>query len=112
MGLRENLRSIGPAGTSSVRPALDREWADIERRIRRKMRIYPERCSQSAQVEADGVQAAMSAIRLPVGGRAAEQLTDPECPPVRRAIISIHGRDLVLECDEEDNECGHLMQSW
>ena len=112
MGLREKLRNIGPESASPARTLLDREWADAERRIRRKMRIYPERCSHSAQVDADGVQAAMSAMRLPVGGRAAEQLSDPESPPIRRAIISIYGRDLMLEDDERDNECGHLMQSW
>ena len=112
MGPRDQLRKAEEKTPLVAGRRVDRvhkEWADAERRLRQKMRIYPEKlvCSDSAEKEEEPAET--SGQRLPVGGRAAEQLCDPETPAGRKAIVSIHGRDVDNEA--EDDECGHLIQS-
>lgn len=102
MGLRDQLRKIERKTSLAAQPQIDhagKEWADTERRLRQKMRIYPDK----------RVSSQAAGLRLPVGGRAAGQLRDPEAGVARKAIVSIHGRD--VNDDGEDNECGHLIQS-
>ncbi len=108
MGLRDQLRTTEERTVLSLKRGIvhaREEWADAERRIRQKMRIYPDKAAASGA----GEKHDQSVVPPPCGGHAAEQLRDPEAPAARKAIISIHGRDLE-ESPGEDDECGHLMQ--
>ena len=112
MGLRDQLRKADKETPLMARRQADRapkEWADAERRLRQKMRIYPERFVSSDSAEKEDEPAENADQRLPVGGRAAGQLCDPEAPAVRKTIVSIHGRD--VDDEPEDDDCGHLIQS-
>src|SRR5262245_57088305 len=109
MGLRDQLHTAEEKTARSLRRGIDRareEWADAERRIRQKMRIYPDKSAASSA----GKKHDQSVVPPPCGGHAGEQLRDPEAPAARKTIISIHGRDLNEESQAEDDECGHLMQ--
>jgi hypothetical protein len=113
MGLRDQLRKTEREISNAARQGISRaqkELADAEQRIRRKMRIYPEKfvASDAPEEQETGETAA---LRPPVGGHAAEQLRDPEATAAGRAIVSIHGRDLKKDNDAEDDDCGHLIQS-
>lgn len=85
MRLVDNLRKAEENGVMRIRRGMDRareEWADVERRIRQRMRIYP----QKQKAAAAGVGA--GAINL-----------DPDVPERsidehRKPIISIRGQDL------------------
>jgi hypothetical protein len=85
MRLVENLRKAEEKGVMRIRRSVDRareEWADVERRLRQRMRIYPQK-----QQVASG----------PAGLLDLEQDV-PDVPPApaerRTPIISIHGQDL------------------
>jgi hypothetical protein len=84
-----------------------KECADAERRLRQKMRIYPDQ-PVSSDSDAEDQEQLNADLRLPVGGRAAEELRDPEADAARKPIVSVHGRDLTIDAD--DDECGHLIQ--
>ena len=46
MRLTENIRTAERKGLANVRRKMDRareEWSDVERRIRQKMRVYPQK---------------------------------------------------------------------
>jgi hypothetical protein len=83
MRLVDNLRKAEEKGVMRIRRGVDRardEWADVERRIRQRMRIYP----QKQKAAAAGVG--------PVN-------PDPDVPEhssaePRKPIISIRGQDL------------------
>src|SRR5262249_23116909 len=110
MGLRDQLRTAEEKTVLSLRRGIvhgREEWADAERRIRQKMRIYPNKAAASGASEKHD----QSVVPPPCGGHAGEQLRDPEVPAARKAIISVYGRDLNEESPGEDDECGHLMQS-
>lgn len=84
----------------------DRElttWCDVERSLRRRMRIYPSTLRDRALAAEDLGQLD---IRLPTGGRAAAEGRNPEVKrESRRAIVSIDGRDLgddELDLDEPE----------
>lgn len=88
MHLADNLRKAEEKSVSTIRRGMERareEWADVERKIRKRMRIYP----QKQQAKTAGVSA---------GPLSLEQDT-PDVPPMpsdrRTPIISIHGRDLT-----------------
>lgn len=93
MRLLDSLRDAEKRGMSSVRKQVERareEWDDMERRIRQRMRIYPQKLrtklstrSQASQPETRDRGMAATAVA-----------TDTE--PVK-PIISIHGRDLPPE---------------
>jgi hypothetical protein len=97
-GSRDNRqRAAGP-----VRQQVERareKWTDVERRIRQRMRIFPQklrgaitaRTRQEREIDE-------SDLRLPPGG--SEPLHDPEAEPGRKPIVSIHGRDV----EEPDSE--------
>jgi hypothetical protein len=85
MHLAENLRKAEEKSVSTIRRGMERareEWADVERKIRKRMRIYPQK------------QRAMAAAISTV----LEQDV-PDVPPApserRTPIISIHGQDLT-----------------
>jgi hypothetical protein len=111
--LRKAERKVWLAAERQINQAR-KEWADAERRLRRKMRIYPDEfvCSDTSGTEDQELR--NGDVRLPVGGRAAQELHDPEAQAVRKTlvrktIVSIHGRDVIDGADDE--ECGHLIQS-
>jgi hypothetical protein len=83
MRLVDNLRKAEEKGVMRIRRGVDRareEWADVERRIRQRMRIYP----QKQQTVAAGV------------GQINREQDMPEhsSGEQRRPIISIRGQDL------------------
>jgi len=90
MRLLENLRSAEQKGASAVRHGITRareEWEDVERRIRQRMRIYPQKLKKSAL-----------AVRPP-----AELVPDTPTqgmlptPETSTPIVSIHGHDIKDE---------------
>jgi hypothetical protein len=87
MRLVENLRKAEEKGVMRIRRGVERareEWADVERRIRQRMRIYP----QKQHAASAGVSAGALNLEQDV----------PDMPPAsderRTPIISIHGQDL------------------
>jgi len=94
MGLREKLPdSQEKKSTSFTRRGVERirqEWADVERRIRQRMRIYPQklrvivgyRREQERNIDE-------SDLRLPAGGRAGSGDSAD-----RKAIVSINEKDV------------------
>lgn len=83
MRLVDNLRKAEEKSVMRIRRGVDRareEWADVERRIRQRMRIYP----QKQQALAAGA----GQINLDQ-----ETLEDPSDEQLR-PIISIRGQDL------------------
>ena len=87
MRLADNLRKAEAKSVNTIRRGVERareEWADVERKIRQRMRIYPHK----QQAAAAGVSAAPLSLEQDV----------PDVPPAaggrRTPIISIHGRDL------------------
>ena len=82
MRLVDSLRKAEEKSVMNIRRGMERareEWADVERRIRQRMRIYP----QKRQAAAAG------AGQISVGHEV------PEQPPgeQRRPIVSIRGQD-------------------
>ena len=89
----------------------DRErttWRDVERILRRRMRIFPARLRNRvlAGDEEDDRDLAQLDLRLPTGGRAPADRHDPEVQREgRKTIVSIDGRDLDegdLDLDEQE----------
>jgi hypothetical protein len=83
MRLVDNLRKAEEKGVMRIRRGVDRareEWADVERRIRQRMRIYP----QKQQAMAAGA-----------GQISLDQETSKGPPDQQRMpIVSIRGQDL------------------
>jgi hypothetical protein len=86
MRLVENLRKAEEKSVMHIRRGVNRareEWADVERRIRQRMRVYPQKQQAAASVPA-------SLLDL--------EQDVPDVPPApaerRTPIISIHGQDL------------------
>lgn len=84
-------------------------WRDVERSLRRRMRIYPGMLLRDRAPAADGEDECDMGkldIRLPAGGRGAADSHDPEINREgRKAIVSIYGRDLKegeLDLDEQE----------
>lgn len=99
MRLIENLREAEKKGMSSVRKTVERareEWVDVERRLRQRMRIYPQKLRNKMntgvpeQPEKTNLGAAAA-----VGGSSASGTSSS------KPIISVHGRDVSDE--EIDN---------
>jgi hypothetical protein len=75
-------------GTSSIRRGMDRvreEWADVERKLRQRMRIYPQK-SRAMAAGARGVSP------LDMDEAATSDARRPDI--TRKPIFSIHGHDL------------------
>jgi hypothetical protein len=89
MRLIENLRNAEERGRSGLRQGMERardEWADAERRIRQRMRVYPEKLKKliaRSNPEAD----------TEVPQAAAAAATDRGVV-TQRPIVSIHGQDV------------------
>jgi hypothetical protein len=88
MRLVENLRKTEKKGASALRRGVERareEWADVERRLRQRMRIYPQKPQ------------AMAAA-APLGGAASLNLDDTAPPETnnteQKPIVSVNGEDL------------------
>jgi hypothetical protein len=83
MRLVDNLRKAERKGAMTIRRGVERareEWGDAERRIRQRMRIYP----QKTRPAAAGMAAAVDLDETAV----------PDSNTVRKPIISVNGRDL------------------
>ena len=85
MRLVENLRKAEEKSVMTLRRGVERareEWADVERRIRQRMRIYPQKQNAMAAVAASGFSLEQDVPDIaPQSGE-------------RRPIVSIHGKDL------------------
>lgn len=96
MRLIDNLRSAEKRGLASVRRQMDRakdEWGDVERRIRQRMRVYPQKLRKKMGMNDE--PAASGNVDTGVAAAAsAGTATKP--------IVSIHGRD-VPEQEIEGN---------
>jgi hypothetical protein len=96
------------AGHESRRGDRERTtWRDVERSLRRRMRIFPSRLRNRAlAAEQDDRDLAQLDLRLPTGGRAAADRRDPEAKRESgKAIVSIDGRNLdegELDLDEQE----------
>ena len=83
MRLVDNLRKAEEKGVMSIRRGMERareEWADVERRIRQRMRIYPHK-QQTA---------AAGAGRISLD----QDVPEHSSGEPRKPIISIHGQDV------------------
>jgi hypothetical protein len=79
MRLVDNLRKAEQKGSMSIRRGMERareEWSDVERRIRQRMRIYPQKSGAVAAAE-------MNETASPDSNTSA-----------RKPIVSVHGHDL------------------
>jgi hypothetical protein len=88
MRLVENLRKAEKKGATVIRRGVERareEWADAERRLRQRMRIYPQK---SRVVAAAAQPAGTSLMDLE---EAPQQKTNPAA---RKPIVSVHGHDV------------------
>jgi hypothetical protein len=85
MRLVDNLRKAEGKGVMTIRRGVERareEWADVERRIRQRMRIYP----QKQRAVAAGAGIINLEHDIPE--------TTPETRDPRTPIVSVNGQDL------------------
>jgi len=88
MRLLDNLRSAEEKGVKAVRRSMARareEWVDVERRIRQRMRIYPQKVTKNVLVSV------RSDVEPKPDIPAQEPLANTE---VHKPIVSIHGSDV------------------
>jgi hypothetical protein len=88
MRLIDNLRNAEKKGLASVRRRVDRakdEWSDVERRIRQRMRVYPQKLREKMGMTDE----ALPAVNADTG-MAAAAVAAPGAKP----IVSIDGRDI------------------
>jgi hypothetical protein len=86
MRLIDNLRNAEKLGLANVRRQMDRakdEWSDVERRIRQRMRIYPQK------------------LRNRIKG-APEPGTEPEKPNVTLAAAASEGTKPIISINGQD----------
>lgn len=98
MRLIENLRNAEKKGLANVRRQMDRakdEWSDVERRIRQRMRVYPQKLRNRIKL---GMDAGLESASVDTSAAAAAASTSGTKP-----IISIHGHD-VNETEIENTE--------
>jgi hypothetical protein len=89
MRLLDNLRSAEQKGVKAVRQGMARardEWGDVERRIRQRMRIYPQKLLRKRAVLAGRSE---GELQPDVPGQ-----TPPDLE-TRKPIVSIHGHDVA-----------------
>ena len=92
MRLLENLRNAEQKGVNAVRRGMERareEWGDLERRIRQRMRVYPQKLQTNTGPAPDEPDTVDRGIPAGIGG-----LAEPER---RKPIVSVHGRDVHEE---------------
>lgn len=88
MRLTENIRTAERKGLANVRRKIDRareEWSDVERRIRQRMRVYPQKLRSrfGAAHESEPDQETSDST-----------MTTAASAPGSRPIISINGEDV------------------
>jgi len=87
--LVDNLRKAEKKGAMTIRRGVERareEWADVERRIRQRMRIYPQKVrAMAAAAPNNGVAS------IGMDHTAGEE---PGTDAARKPIVSVHGHDL------------------
>ena len=91
----------------SVRQRMERareKWVDVERRIRQRMRIYPQKLRGMITSRAERAREIdESELRLPPGGHASSP--DPVADrPRRKPIVSIRGQEAKEEAKEDTDE--------
>jgi len=82
MRLFDNIRRKGQQGREAVQRGMERareEWEDTERKLRQRMRIYPQKLRAAAAASSSPAQ---------------EQRTPSAAP---KPIISVHGKDIREE---------------
>lgn len=88
MRLVENLRKAEKKGATAIRRGVElarEEWADVERRLRQRMRIYPQKTRAAA---AAAPHAGATLVDL-------NETTEQETSKTeQKPIISVHGHDL------------------
>ncbi|HEX5433457.1 MAG TPA: hypothetical protein VFY05_04415 [Candidatus Angelobacter sp.] len=91
MRLTESIRTAEKKGLANVRRRMDRareEWSDMERRIRQKMRVYPQTLRSRFGADHDsGSELEKQELPDPTRVTAA-------AVPGSRPIISINGEDV------------------
>jgi hypothetical protein len=90
MRLLDNLRHAERKGVNAVRRGMERardEWGDVERRIRQRMRVYPQKLKTSVMPDEADIEHQ---------GHLAGSGLDAE-PEQRKPIVSIHGHDVHEE---------------
>ena len=91
MRLIDNLRNAEQKSAEMLRHGIARareEWGDVERRIRQRMRIYPQKFKQHA--------AAASTAQTELSTDIPPQEKPPEGEPPK-PIVSVHGHDVKDE---------------
>jgi hypothetical protein len=95
MRLLDNLRNAEQKGMQTMRRGMDRvreEWGDLERRIRQRMRVYPQKLTKlNASASQHEPESDIIDQGIPAG------ITESESER-EKPIVSIHGRDI----DDED----------
>lgn len=97
MRLIDNLRNAEKKGLASVRRRVDRakdEWSDVERRIRQRMRVYPQKLRE---------RMGMTDETLPPANIDTSVAAAAGAAPGGKPIVSIDGRD-VAEPEHEMEE--------
>ena len=91
MRLLDNLRNAEQKGMRTMRRGMERareEWGDLERRIRQRMRVYPQKLTKvNAAASQYGPESDIIDQGIPAG------ISEPE-PKREKPIVSIHGRDI------------------
>lgn len=88
MRLFDNLRSAEKKSIQMMRQRIARareEWGDVERNIRQRMRIYPQKTKKRV----------MAAIQPPIElGADVPAQEKPQDGEARKPIVSVHGQDV------------------
>lgn len=91
MRLLDNLRNAEQKSMQTMRRGMERvreEWGDLERRIRQRMRIYPEKLTKvKASASQHEPEPDIIDQGIPAG------ISGPE-PERAKPIVSIHGKDI------------------
>ena len=90
MRLLDNLRNAEQKTVKVMRRGVARareEWEDVERRIRQRMRIYPQKLKKNVMITRPPAELYPD---VPTQG----VMTEPEA---RTPIVSVHGRDVKDE---------------
>ena len=90
MRLLDNLRTAEQKTVNAMRRGVVKareDWGDLERRIRQRMRIYPQKLRKNVIV-------ARQPAELQADVPAHEVVAEPE---TRKPIVSIHGSDVTDE---------------
>jgi hypothetical protein len=100
MRLLDNLRNAERKGAQALRRGMERareEWEDVERRIRQRMRIYPQKLRN---IQASGHEPEHEPDVVDQGIPAG--LGGPAESEVRKPIVSVHGQDIHEEEADKD----------